>query len=194
MSYRALVEFLADADELPVSVNTVLDWIEQNTDHKSINLHGVAREHKAFRGAFRRRAAPTLTPYATDQEIWTDVLYGKDLPEEWKRLVIVKEVLHVFDGEPERVHTPDAVHRLILSVIHRDIPPTFPPAVNDHFGAFRAMAVLLPRNARRRLKAAQEQNNGVPTTQEIARYCQVPVFYVDVWMQMGDVFEGLMFN
>jgi hypothetical protein len=153
MSYARLVEEFSEVEELPIPVNEVLEWIRKNTDHQDIRLHPVERTHRAFRGAFRRIAMRSGAMYSHDPEIVTQILYGEDLPDDWKRLVIVKEVLHVFDPEPNRVNTPDAVRRLIPAVITPELRSTtkakaFPPAIDDYLGAYKAMAILLPRAAR----------------------------------------------
>jgi hypothetical protein len=42
---------------------------------------------------------------------------SEDLADPWKRLVICKELLHVFDSSGERVATPEAVKKLITLVL-----------------------------------------------------------------------------
>jgi hypothetical protein len=192
MSYAALVEAFAGVEDLPVRVDDVLNWIRDHTDHKTIKLHPVGRSKKAFRGACRRRAIPTtLVAYGTDYEIETTILYGEDLPEDWRRLVIVKEALHVFDPQGQQVNTPEAVQRLIPAMIAQELRGApFTPAVNDQLGAFRALAVLLPRSARRKLAAAQK--DGTRSTAEIAHYLRLPDFYVDLWLRIGDEIEVLL--
>jgi hypothetical protein len=79
MTFRALADSFATASSLPIRVDDVLDWIRTNTDHKIIELHGVRREHKGFRGGFRRKAIPVGgTVYNQDVEIVSQVLYGLD--------------------------------------------------------------------------------------------------------------------
>jgi hypothetical protein len=184
MSYAALVEHFAKIEDLPIPVNAVLDRIRAATDHKDIRLYPVERHNKAFRGAFRRIAYPTGKVYSHEFEIICQILYGRDLPEEWKRLVIVKEALHVFDPLGSRVDTPDKVRKLIPQVITPDLRGTpFGPAIDDYLGVFRAMAVLLPRHARTKLKAALDA--GSRTTTEIADYVKLPDYYVDIWLDVG---------
>ena len=91
--------------------------IRENTDHNDIRLHPVERTHRAFRGAFRRIAVRRGNMYSHDPDIVTQVLYGEIKVPDWKRLVIVKEALHVFDPEGNQINTPDAVRRLIPAVI-----------------------------------------------------------------------------
>src|SRR5215472_3142681 len=140
MGYRALVEAFSHQEALPVKVDSVLDWIKAHTDHKDIRLHEVGRHKKAFRGAFRRIGVPTGKIYSHDSDIITQVLYGKDLDEKWKRLVIIKEVLHVFDPDDVQINTPEGVRRLIQAVITPELKGfgNFLPAVSDYLGAYRA--------------------------------------------------------
>src|ERR1700761_4265304 len=106
MSYQALVRHFSKVEDLPIQVDAVLDWIRVHTDHKDIRLYPVERHKKAFRGAFRRIGIPNGGMYGGDFDIVTQVLYGQDLEEDWKRLVFVKEALHVFDTEKDKVNTP----------------------------------------------------------------------------------------
>jgi len=189
MTYLALVDAFACVEDLPIPVNTVLDWIRAHTDHLDIRLHPVGRKKKAFRGAFRRIGMPKGGMYSGDYDIITQILYGEDLPPDWKRLVICKEAMHVFDGGGELVGTEDGVRRLIPAVIAPELKGApFVPAINDHMGAFRALAVLIPRVARLKLKAAEETRS----TAEIARFVQLPEVYVDIWLRHGDDLEKIL--
>jgi hypothetical protein len=167
----------------------VLRWIREHTDHKDIRLYPVGRHKKAFRGAFRRIGIPAGKAYSHDFEIVSQVLYGEDLPQEWKRLVIVKEALHVFDPANHQVNTPEGVRRLIPAVITPELRAAAPfaPAIDDFLGAYKAMAVLLPRQARQRLKEAID--SGRRTSTEIADYAQLPDFYVGIWLEAADSVE-----
>ena len=189
MSYQALVRAFSKIEELPVPVDQVLDWIRENTDHKQIDLHPVTRKRKAFRGAFRRMGVPTGAMYSHDFDIRTQVLFGEDLAPDWKRLVIVKEALHVFDPQGARIDTPDGVRKLIPAIITSELlnAAAFAPAINDYLGPFRAMAVLLPRAARRKLAKARDAETR--STSEIATYAQLPEHYVDIWLSIGDSAE-----
>jgi hypothetical protein len=188
MTYLALVEAFADIEDLPIPVDEVLNWIRANTDHKDIRLHSVGRKKKAFRGAFRRIGIPRGGMYSGDYEIITQILYGEDLPQDWKRLVISKEAMHVFDSGTEQVSTAEGVRKLIPAVIAQELNGApFMPALNDHLGAFRALAVLIPRKARLKLKAAEETRS----TAEVARFVQLPEYYVDIWLKYGAELEEL---
>jgi hypothetical protein len=190
MTYAALVSACAAEEDLPVPVQAVIDWIRAHTDHNTINLRPVGRKRSAFRGAFVRRAVPILRPYSADYDIVTDVLFAEDLSDDWKRLVIVKEVLHVFDHEGACVNTEEGVRRLIPAVLANELQVPFLPALNDHLGAFRAMAVLIPRAARQKLRAAFEDESR--TVGEIAHYAQLPDYYVDIWLRYGEEIERLL--
>ncbi len=196
MTYKALVDYFCDEKDLPVHVNQVLGWIRENTDHKNITLHGVDRDKKSFRGGFRRRAVNIGRPYSQDSDdivIYTDVLYGSDLPDEWKRLVIVKEVIHVFDGPGVRVDSPEKLNKLIPDIIAKQLgTPVFEPALNDRLGAFRAMAVLLPPPLRDRMKEAVASDSR--SISEVASFCQLPEAYVDLWVRHSEMIEPILFE
>jgi hypothetical protein len=185
MSYAALVEHFSAIDSFPVDYGDVIDWVIENTDHKIIKLYPVAREKKAYRGAFRRRAYPSVLPYATDPDIQTDILYGQDLTRDWKNLVITKEVLHVFDPDVMRVNTPEAAQKLIPAVIHVEVQRTIMPELHaDLFAAIRALPILIPMKARADLKDAVASNH--KTIEEVAGFVDVPPQYVDLWLEHGE--------
>ena len=193
MSYIALIDHFAAHQNLPLHVEQVLGWIRTNTDHTKIDLYPVGRNSQAFRGLCRRRAVPTsLVAYGDgDFEIETQILFGKDLSEDWRRLVITKEALHVFDPEPERINAPEAFKRLVPEVIAPELKGApFVPAMNDHLGAFRAMAVLVPREARKKLQVAVESNTR--SIEDVARYVRLPTFYVDIWLRWGDQLDAAL--
>jgi len=193
MSFIALVESFSSQEDMPVLIDSVIEWIRANTDHKIIELHPVKRDKKAFRGACRRKSIPAAGApmYSADFEIITQILYGEDLPEEWKRLVICKELLHVFDSQGERVSTPDAVKKLITSVVAPDLKGVpFIPAINDQLGAFKAMAVLMPRAARVKLTSAVQRD--ARTIKEISSFVNLPEHYVDIWIRHGDEIEEVL--
>ena len=188
MSYQALVKAFSKIEDLPIPVDAVLRWILENTDHKDLRLHGVGRKSKAFRGAFRRIGIPKGKMYGHDYDLVCQILYGRDLEPDWKRLVIVKEALHVFDPAGHQVNTPELVEKLIKAVISPELRATsFAPAIDDFLGPYRAMAVLLPRAARRKLSAARKA--GTRSSTEIASYAQLPDYYVDIWLDIGEEAE-----
>jgi hypothetical protein len=185
MSYRGLAQHFASIEDLPIPVDDIIRWIVNNTIHKNITLHAVNRDSKSFRGAFHRTSMPSTVPYNLDPEVLYRITYAADLSDDWKRLVIVKEVLHVFDRQSERVNTAEQVRRLIPSVILPEMRgSSFAPAINDQLGAFRALVVLIPENARRKLKTAFVE--GRRSIEEIAHYCGVPDSYVDIWLRSGE--------
>lgn len=189
MTYVALVKAFAHTEDMPIPVDAVLDWIRVNTDHKDIRLHAVGRKKKAFRGAFRRIAIPKGGMYSGDYDIITQILYGDDLPDDWKRLVICKEAMHVFDASSEQVGTEEGVRKLIPAMILTELKGApFLPALNDHLGAFRALAVLLPKQTRIKFKAAEEKRS----TAEIAQFVKLPEVYVETWLQHGDELEKIL--
>lgn len=189
MTYLALVKAFAQTEDLPIPVDAVLDWIRTNTDYKDIRLHAVGRKKKAFRGAFRRIGIPRGGMYSGDYDIITQILYGDDLDDDWKRLVICKEAMHVFDASGEQVSTAESVRKLIPAVILTELKGApFLPALNDHLGAFRALAVLMPKQTRIKFKAAEEKRS----TAEIARFVKLPEVYVETWLQFGDELEKIL--
>ena len=186
MTFKALVESFQDHDHFPILVDDILAWIKNNTDHKDITLHSVKRDNKAFRGGFRRRAVtkPNSQMYSSEYEIITQIFYGSDLEPQWQRLVIVKEALHVFDGNGACVDNVEKLRLLIPAIMAKEIQDVpFFPAMNDKFGAYKAMSILLPEKSR--LIMANAVENGSRTVEEVANFTKLPETYVDIWLRFG---------
>ncbi|WP_317215830.1 hypothetical protein [Gluconobacter sp. GP1] len=187
MSYAALVSDFADRDAFPIAINEVINWIRTRTDHDIIKLHPVDREHKSYRGAFRRRAISIGGPYSDDIEIRVDIVFGAELHPHMKRLVICKELLHVFDAPKACVNTAEKVRSLIPAM---NVPGEIPidlPFIMDKLGVYRALAVLMPTKARKRL--AEAVSSGARTVEEVATHVALPTADVDLWLRLGDAFE-----
>ena len=184
MTYAALVEHFSNIESLPIPIDEVINWVRNRTEHKRIKLHAVDREHKAFRGAFRRTVMPSLLPYNTDPEILNRIFYGGDLSEEWKRLVITKELLHVFDSDKETINSREAVMKLIPAIIFPEVKHFQDAAIsNDRVGPLKAMNILLPETARQKLQIALE--SGTRHSSDIAHYCKLPQPWVEIWLKEG---------
>ena len=191
MTFRALADSFSATENLPIRVDDVLDWIRTHTDHKDITLYGVQRGSKAYRGGFRRIAIPQGLPYSGEFNIITQILYGEDLEDDWKRLVIVKEALHIFDSPKLCVDTPEKLQKLVPAIISSELRGApFLPAINDQFGALRAMAVLLPNVTR--IKLATAIDSGSRSVEEVAQFVRLPEFYVDLWIRLGAEIDPLL--
>jgi hypothetical protein len=191
MSYIDLLNHFSNVELLPIPIDDIIDWIRQNTEHENIKLHAVSRENKAFRGAFRRTAMPSLRAYDSNPEVLNCVIFGKDLPEDWQRLVITKELLHIFDNENESVKTKADVEALIPAIIFSDIRQLqAAPILNDKIGPLKAMRILMPDAARNKLEKAFSE--GRRTSADIAHYVKLPLPYVELWLTRGESISKLL--
>src|ERR1700741_1874083 len=122
--------------------------------------------------------------YSQEFDIVTQILFGQDLPLEWKRLIIVKKALHVFDTH--QVDTPDDVRKLIPAVIPPELKSTtwFGAAVDDYFGLTRQWPFCSQRPHKQSF-AQQQWKNGTRTSTEIADFVQLPDYYVGMWLEGG---------
>jgi hypothetical protein len=194
MTFKALVDHFASTTSFPIHVDSVLDWIRAHTDHKNIRLFPVDRKGKSFRGAFRRREINVSNqPYGVDTEIQVDIVFGEDLSDQWKRLVIVKEAIHVFDNGTVCIDSAEKLRKLIPGIVSDDLQRILSPyAFNDHLGVFRAMAILVPQNAREKLK--ESLDTGERNISEISEAVGLPDHYVDMWLKYGDQLDKSIFN
>jgi hypothetical protein len=178
MTCAALLRFTNSLTAFPIAIDTIIDWIKHHTAQDEIDLITVPIDRLKVSGVFRQFTYQTV-PYA-EAKFVTQVIYPNGLTPEMERLVVCKELLHIFDKPSERVSTSEDVDALINGIILQILGSRGQSAIlNDMLGPFLAVAVLIPPSARKKLKAAREA--GTHSADEIAEFVGLPIQYVDAW-------------
>lgn len=188
-------QLLDDLDQtityLHVDVNLIRDKLISMGIQDRIIFHFVRMDKDKVRGLLHRYKIRSSV-YATPA-LCSDVIIPKEMGEEaerWKRLVAVKELLHITDCDRLTAASTEAVNNLFSKFA---MPPELRSSgsddlfvssfLNDRVRIYFALACLVPgqpREALRRLYQAQRLSD-----QEIAAIAQIPERYVPQVMSEG---------
>jgi hypothetical protein len=187
MNLASLLEHFDSYQNLHIEVDTVRDQVLTLGFQDEIRFHFVNIEENILRGLLYRYTKHAVV-YG-DPIRCSEICIAKSLSPEWKRLVAVKELLHVTDTEDETAQSEAAVEKLIKRL---SLPPEIleetKSSLNDRTRIIPALAVLVPKGCRNILRPLYQ--DGKITTADIANMAQVPERYSD--FIMSDLFEDLI--
>ncbi len=194
MLVKRLLDHFDCYTRLHIDVNDVRDQLIDMGVQDEIRFHLVKMDAARIRGIVYRyikHAAAYGNPI-----FCSEIIIANDMGEEdeyWKRLVAVKELLHVADCVNLRAESQDAVNVLFKNF---SLPPELRGALhsgvkntrsymNDRLRIYLALAILIPESCRDPLR--QMYAAGKLSSREIADLARIPVRYVPVVMR--DSFE-----
>ena len=188
-----LVSRLLDAFDkyttLPIDVNDVRDKLVAMGVQDHIRFHFVKMDKDKIRGLLFRYSVHRK-PYDVTM-LWSDIVIASKMGEEaeaWKRLVAVKELLHITDCDKLSASTPEVVDYIFDQFA---VPPELRNGsmekgeaaafLNDRVRIYFALAVLMPTLFREKLRPLWRAKQ--LTSREIAEIAKVPVRYVPFVME-----------
>lgn len=144
-----IYQHFATYENLPVRVNDIADFLIGRGVVQRILFHEVDLNVEVIQGFLV--VYEEAVGYA--KHICADVYYSKHLSPDEKRLVIVKELLHIDDAANEVCNDPQQVVRLLTEVPWPAdmFAQLGDPAKKDSNGLAYAAAVLLPSGAREQI-------------------------------------------
>jgi len=171
---------------LHIDVNDVRDQIVALGIQDEIRFHFVKMDAAKIRGLLHRykRSDGVYTEPVLCSDIIIPVEMG-DEDEYWQRLVAVKELIHITDGNGTSAQSEEAVDNLFEQF---SLPPEmrdgFSPEIktsflNDRVRIYVALAVLVPQICRDHLRGSYPDNLN---DREIAEIAKIPSRYVSVIM------------
>lgn len=197
MLIAKLIEHFDQQTTLHIDVNEVRDQLVSLGVDATITFHFVKMDVGRIRGLldlWERQAGV----YNTFPETVADIVVNSDMGEEdwyWKRLVAVKELLHLADCETLRAESREAVdvifHKFALPPELRFSPKAGNNTrsfLNDATRFYLALAVLVPKACRELLRPLYV--NETLRDHDIAEFAQIPERYVSEVMSEG--FEHLI--
>jgi hypothetical protein len=117
------------------------------------------------------------------------IAFAKGLNKCWERFVVVKEMMHLFDGPLEKTNTEDDLDSIFAGMLDPDFDGRISPQCMSEFKCFwMALGVLCPERIRAELQ--QKRDAGTMTELEIATYLKIPEAYVGRLFHPG--FKALM--
>jgi hypothetical protein len=194
--FGKLLSAFADRKNAPVDVQEVANFLIKFGCQDSIFFHPEELDPGELKGLylqFTKRKGVYAAP-----DLVTLIIYPKDAPTEWQRLICCKELIHVCDGHNAMTNTPEEVDALVEKLLG--------PLSTDDFGVadfmasvdkialYQAMAVLFPAAARDEARAQIEA--GAATVEAIAAWTQLPVevarlVLADDWLEIYSIIEDL---
>ena len=185
MLVKRLIEHFDSYTTLPVDVNDVRDQLIERGVQDEIEFHFVSMDVSKIRGILRRYTKHSA-PYS-DPKFHSDILIARDMGEEdeaWKRLVAVKEILHISDSDKLSAQSAVAVDHLFQNF---SLPPeirtvniangqTKQSFFNDHITIYFAMAILIPQKCRKALRKLHTDQ--IYSPREIASIAKIPLRYI----------------
>lgn len=179
MTVAALLRFANTQTKFPIHIDTIIDWIKENTAQDEIEIIKVGIDRSKLLGIFKQYSRHA-TVYG-DPTLVTQIIYPHGLDPEMERLVVCKELLHIFDKPEQRVTTSAQLDDLVNGIILQKFNTgSFDAVFNDFMGPFLALAVLIPPTARRRFIDAIVRKE--LTSAEIASFVGLPHQYVSVYL------------
>ncbi|GAM01953.1 hypothetical protein [Sphingomonas parapaucimobilis] len=176
---------------LHIDVNAVRDQLVDMGVSDEIRFHFVNMDKEKIRG-FLYRYARHDVPYG-EPILCADIVIAVDMGDEdeaWKRLVAVKELLHITDSPSLSAESERAVDNLYdrFSVPpelrrHSPLEVGNRSFLNDEVRIYAALAVLVPAGCRellRQLKAEDKLEEW-----EIAQIAKVPARYIPILLNEG---------
>lgn len=191
MLVKKLLHHFDQRTTLRVDVNEVHEQLLNLGVEDTIKFHFTSMDAGMIRGMLDRWEG--LAPPYGDPAVHSDIIIASDMGKEddyWKRLVAVKELLHVADCSELSAESEAAVNVLFANFA---LPPELRAAngtqtrsyANDQMRFYLAMAVLVPKKCRENLRPLYPHTLNDANIAEIA---EIPERYIPVIM--GTHFES----
>lgn len=178
-----LLERFDPADTLPIDVNAIRDALIEFGVQDEIEFHFVSMDSERIR-ALLHRYTYHLVPYG-DPVFHSDIILAQDQngeDEAWQRVGAVKELLHITDCATITAESEQAVNKLFR---HLSLPTELRtpdvntgPALNDRMRIFLALALLVPKTCREKLRELEA--SGHLSVKEVALLAKIPQRYGEV--------------
>jgi hypothetical protein len=188
MSARKVSQHFDGVGKVPVDIKDVLKWINAHLMDEVINIHGIDISADSLNGGIVSQTMPQKPHPNSAVRPWKQhtIAYRTQLSMEMQRLVVCKEVLHVF--EPPSVRTNDQLKVLALAealMVKNGGEPGEgqAAALADNISKWNAVTVLFPFGYWEECFKAHKE--GAMTLDEIADALEIPRSYVAVTMTDG---------
>ncbi|MGE3332986.1 MAG: hypothetical protein AB7I36_05040 [Rhodospirillaceae bacterium] len=178
--------------KLPVLLKDVYEHVFEHAGMESINFYQTELDTSIIGGFVRVfRWRERVAPYASADKCTADVFLGAGLSPEWRRVVAVKEMIHLLDGHEQTSRTRERVSALITEMcLPFQAVQASLPGMTDRFGLLPALAILLPRDALDYLRPQHVAKN--INDEAVAQLARIPAEMVP--FLMTDAWKGVLEN
>ena len=193
MSLQDLIDKFADISRLPIEIDEIVAQITHMGYQDEIYLCPDDTNPKEIRGAFYQFTRHDAV-YG-DPVFVTHIMYSRNVPIDWQRLIVAKELVHIFDSRSSRTGNDQQVDQLIDTLVGPFSSDTYGladlQATKDRLAVYQALPLLFPRAAL--AEARSVVNDDSRMIGEIAKWVCIPVEFVAVMLSDGwDQFNGAL--
>ena len=172
-----IYEFFAAYTRLPVRLRDVRDFILERGIVSRIERYKVDIDTSILQGGmnlYHEIAPPYVQP-----PLIARIAYPKDASVGVRRLVQVKEMLHILDPVEARSQDRESVSRFISDLLIKEAGLIAGlPALYDHAGIINALRILMPSGVLDEIRTPYE--SGLISIEQIAEEAKIPPVYVAV--------------
>lgn len=177
MHLNDLLDHFDNYTRLHISVNFVRDQLIDMGVQDEIRFHFVSIDHDILRGLlfrYNRHAVVYGDPIRC-----SEVCIAESLPVEWRRVVAVKELLHITDTPEETAESEIAVDKLIERMaLPMEVREETRSSLNDRTHIIPALAILVPKQCRMLLREMHKEGKITPLA--VAHMAKIPERYGDL--------------
>lgn len=185
MSIQKIFDHFDTKTKLWISVNEVKRQIIEQGCSDEITFHFVSIDEARVRG-FLMRTGTAGVVYG-DSDFFSDIYIAESLDEDWRRVVAVKELLHIIDTDEFTAQSHEAVDSLLENMaLPSEVREYKASYLNDRIRLISAISILVPRQCRITLRELVA--SGSVTFSEIALVTRIPERFIP--FLMGDEFEA----
>ena len=169
-----IFEHFACYTRLPVRLDDIREHILDEGLVQTIRFYSVDLDPAVLPGFVR---VSRWRPIYGDMGLHAEIFYSSALDENWRRLVVCKEMLHLRDKAAELAQSRADVIDLIRGIrVPLSIAMNL-PTFSDHVGLIRALRLLIPRDAL--LVLREHSESGRITSEVVAKLARVPDIYTE---------------
>lgn len=191
-----ILDHFAAYVNLPIKISDVEAFILERGFVDEIAYHPVDEDPSMLAGMlYHVEASPPYRPYAGARTI-ANIVYSTQLSLESQRLIVAKELMHIFDADGFAAATREQVSRLVEEIalpasVKAELQRLSPAGENDHNGILLGIAILFPRDAREELKPLYAA--GHLGDEEIGSLAEIPASFIPLLMsdKWGDVLDAI---
>ena len=207
MKFQEIISALNSERETPIKPEKIIKILRGGLVKDHLVFIGVDLDTKVLKGKFVRKVYETvptkyvLRPYEhDDSDIVTKIYYARNQEDDWKRLTVIKELLHIVDPDRIRFSNHDEV-RTLVSHLSQPMIHIFSQKAEgsngdnfssmiDYLADMRAVIAMVPEPIR--LLACKKLEDGKITVPELAELFGIPLEYMSVvvssvWTKIRDI-------
>lgn len=180
-----ILDHFAAYTNLPIKISDIEGFILDRGFVDEIAYHPVDEDPSVLAGMlYHVEASPPYRAYSGPRTI-ANIVYSEQMNVESQRLIVAKELMHIFDAEGFAAATREQVSRLVGEIalpasVKAELQRLSPAGENDHNGILLGIAVLFPRDAREELIPLYE--GGHLGDEEIGSLAEIPAAFVPLVM------------